>query len=123
LGTNSTARGAVRDGAGPPRQSGRSGPAAGTIGSYVGPFLNTLRYVRERSEHTVMAYGQDLASFLRFCDLGGLVTPEQVRAKHVELYVAWLRQERGACPSPYLKALRRQGGRLPHRHRFLGILR
>jgi hypothetical protein len=24
-----------------------------------------------------------------------------------------------ACPSPYLKALRGQGGRLPHRHRFL----
>jgi site-specific recombinase XerD len=70
---------------------------AGTLAAHVGPFLNTLKYVRERSEHTVMAYGHDLATFLRFCNLAGLETPDQVKAKHIELYVAWLRQERGAA--------------------------
>jgi hypothetical protein len=31
------------------------------------PFLNTLRFVRERSENTLAAYGYDLAIFLDFC--------------------------------------------------------
>jgi site-specific recombinase XerD len=55
-------------------------------------FLQWLKFVRERSDDTVAAYGYDLASFLGFCADGGLVRPADVKVRHVELYMAWLRQ-------------------------------
>jgi integrase/recombinase XerD len=55
-------------------------------------FLQWLKFVRERSDDTVAAYGYDLASFLGFCADGGLLRAEDVKVRHVELYMAWLRQ-------------------------------
>ncbi len=66
-----------------------------TLRALVPPFLTWLRFVRERSENTVDAYGHDLAAFLAFCDRGRLVRPDDVRPRHVDVFLAWLRQERG----------------------------
>jgi len=63
-----------------------------SLASHAARFLQWLRFVRERSDDTVAAYGYDLASFLRFCADGGLVRPADVKVRHIELYMAWLRQ-------------------------------
>jgi site-specific recombinase XerD len=64
-----------------------------------GHFLQHLKFIRERSQHTVDAYGHDLESFLRFCVEGGITRADQVTFRHVELYLAWLRQTRGSKPA------------------------
>jgi len=63
-----------------------------SLSSHAARFLSWLKFVRERSDATVAAYGFDLSAFLRFCTEGGLVRPVDVKVKHVELYMAWLRQ-------------------------------
>jgi site-specific recombinase XerD len=63
-----------------------------SLAAHAAQFLRWFRFVRERSEHTVNAYAFDLAAFLRFCDLGGLHRPADVKVRHVEAFVAWIRQ-------------------------------
>jgi site-specific recombinase XerD len=63
-----------------------------SLAAHVTRFLHWFRFVRERSTHTIDAYTSDLKMFLEFAALGGLTRPEGVKVKHVELYMAWLRQ-------------------------------
>ena len=65
-----------------------------TLAALVPRFLQWFKFVREMSVHTVAAYGSDLQAFVHFCDLGGITDPRDVSAAHVELFLAWLRQER-----------------------------
>jgi site-specific recombinase XerD len=67
-----------------------------SLATHAARFLQWFRFVRERSENTVTAYGQDLGSFLRFCAEGGLARPDDVTFRHVELYLGWLRQVKQA---------------------------
>ena len=84
-------------------------PGAVTIDALVPQFLRWLKFVRERRENTVLAYGHDLANFLRFGAITGLRDPAAIKPRHVELYMAWLRQERKvttATANRHLHALR-----------------
>ncbi len=78
-----------------PVGDGPRGPRATSIRALVPRFLAWLRFVRERSENTVKSYRFDLATFVEFCDRGGLSRADLVRVQHVEVFMAWLRQERG----------------------------
>jgi integrase/recombinase XerC len=69
-----------------------------TLAQAAPQFLGWFRYVRQRTENTVMNYGQDLRSFLAFCDRIGISTPDQVHFPEVEMYLAALQHERGCKP-------------------------
>jgi site-specific recombinase XerD len=62
-------------------------------------FLVWFKFMRERAEHTVTSYGFDLRTFLEFCDRAGLVWSGQVTYRQIEMYLAWLRHERGLKPT------------------------
>src|SRR5437016_1878699 len=70
--------------------------APDSLAAHAARFLRWFRYVRERRDNTVKAYAFDLAAFLRFCTDGGLARPVDVKIRHVELYLAFLRQTRAA---------------------------
>jgi integrase/recombinase XerC len=87
----------------------RSEPARRTLVDLVPPFLKWLQFVRERSPHTVAAYGYDLQAFMEFSRRASLVYPDAVSVQAIEVFVAWLRQERGASAptaNRHLHALR-----------------
>jgi site-specific recombinase XerD len=67
-----------------------------TIRDMVPPFLTWLRFVRERTINTVTAYRFDLDAFTEFCDRAHLTYPDEVTVQAIEVFMAWLRQERGA---------------------------
>jgi site-specific recombinase XerD len=74
-------------------------------------FLKWLSFVRQRRENTVRSYGEDLKTFLRFCESEpvGLSKPDDVRFQHLEFYLGWLQKERGLKASSanrHLHALR-----------------
>jgi site-specific recombinase XerD len=80
-----------------------------TMADLVPPFLKWLQFVRERSPHTVAAYGFDLQAFLEFNRRASLVYPDDVTVQAIEVFIAWLRQERGASAATanrHLHALR-----------------
>jgi site-specific recombinase XerD len=70
-----------------------------TLRTLLPKFLAWLRFVRERSENSVLAYEYDLESFVAFAEQGGLTDPNAVKAQHIEAYGAWLRQVRGLSAS------------------------
>jgi len=88
-------------------------------------FRQTLARLRSRR-----AVGRTLSPWvLTGCTGGGVEDGTAARSKARGGRRAFGRETGGdglrlsrsqTCPSPYLKALRGQGGRLPHRHRFLG---
>jgi site-specific recombinase XerD len=87
----------------------RSEPTRCTVADLVPPFLKWLEFVRERSPHTVAAYGFDLQAFLEFSRRASLVYPDDVSVQAVEVFIAWLRQERrgsAATANRHLQALR-----------------
>ncbi|MCX6360954.1 MAG: tyrosine recombinase XerC [Armatimonadetes bacterium] len=51
-------------------------------------YLQSLRSVRRSSEHTVTAYGADLAAFAQFAEEGGACAAEQVTLALVRSYLA-----------------------------------
>src|SRR5206468_39324 len=80
-----------------------------TLPNLVRPFAHWLRFVRERADNTVRAYEATLRVFVEFCADGGLTEPQAVTRRHIELYLAWLRQTRsstGATANRHLHALR-----------------
>src|SRR5712691_7481051 len=79
-------------------QIGATRPPAATtptLAELVPPFLGWLRFVRLRSENTVIGYRYDLASFVGFCRGLELVAPADVTFKTVEMYMASLQHHRG----------------------------
>ena len=66
-----------------------------TLADYAPVFLRWLGFVRQRRENTVLAYGQDLETFLGFCGQAGLSKPDDVTFRHLEFYLGWLQTERG----------------------------
>jgi site-specific recombinase XerD len=72
--------------------------AAPTLRELAPKFLLWFKFVRERADLTVENYGWDLRTFLAFCDRAGLTWPGQVTFREIEMYQAWLRQERGLKP-------------------------
>jgi integrase len=66
-----------------------------TLAEYAPVFLKWLGFVRQRRENTVLAYGQDLETFLGFCAQAGLSRPDDVSFRHLEFYLGWLQTERG----------------------------
>jgi integrase/recombinase XerD len=80
-----------------------------TLAEYAPAFLNQLSFVRQRSENTVRSYGEDLKTFLRFCEQAGLSQPDEVSFRHLEFYLGWLQKERGLTATSanrHLHALR-----------------
>ncbi len=53
-------------------------------------YLQSLRSVRRASDHTVAAYGADLAAFAEFAEQGGAVSAEDVTLVLVRAYLARL---------------------------------
>jgi site-specific recombinase XerD len=45
------------------------------------------------------SYGEDLKSFLGFCETAGLSKPDDVSFRHLEFYVGWLQHQRGLKPA------------------------
>lgn len=66
-----------------------------TLAEYAPVFLKWLGFVRQRRENTVRSYGEDLRTFLGFCETAGLAKPDDVTFRHLEFYLGWLQQERG----------------------------
>lgn len=84
-------------------------PSRPTLRDLTPRFLMWFRFVRERAEHTVTSYGFDLQAFLAFCDRTGLTWPGEITFREVEMFMAWLRHERGLKPTTcnrHLHALR-----------------
>ena len=84
-------------------------PRNRTMAEYAPVFLKWLSFVRQRRENTVRGYGEDLKTFLRFCEEAGLSKPEDVSFQHIEFYLGWLQTERGLKASSanrHLHALR-----------------
>jgi integrase/recombinase XerC len=80
-----------------------------TLAEYVPVFLKWLGFVRQRRENTVRSYGEDLKTFLGFCEQAGLSKPDDVSFRHLEFYLGWLQTERGLKASSanrHLHALR-----------------
>jgi site-specific recombinase XerD len=70
-----------------------------TLAEYAPVFLKWLGFVRKRQASTVRSYGEDLKTFLRFCEEAGLSKPDDVSFRHLEFYIGWLQQERGLQPA------------------------
>ena len=80
-----------------------------TLAEYAPIFLKSLAFVRRRSENTVRSYGEDLKTFLGFCEQVGLSKPADVSFRHIEFYLGWLQADRGLKASSanrHLHALR-----------------
>jgi site-specific recombinase XerD len=69
-------------------------PRDRTLADYVPVFLKWLSFVRQRRENTVRAYGEDLKTFLGFCETAALSKPDDVTFRHLEFFVGWLQKER-----------------------------
>jgi site-specific recombinase XerD len=84
-------------------------PRDRTLAEYAPVFLKWLGFVRQRRENTVVGYGEDLKTFLGFCEGAGLAKPEDVNFRHLEFYLGWLQSERGVkatTANRHLHALR-----------------
>jgi site-specific recombinase XerD len=84
-------------------------PCDRTLAEYAPVFLKWLGFVRQRRETTVRSYGEDLKTFLGFCEQISLATPDAVSFRHIEFYLGWLQTERGLKASSanrHLHALR-----------------
>jgi site-specific recombinase XerD len=66
-----------------------------TLVEYAPVFLKWLGFVRRRRENTVRSYGEDLKTFVGFCEQAGLSKPDDVSFRHIEFYLGWLQAERG----------------------------
>jgi site-specific recombinase XerD len=66
-----------------------------TLAEYAPIFLQHLEFVRQRRANTVLGYGADLKTFLRFCEQADLSQPDEVTFRHLEFYLGWLQKERG----------------------------
>jgi site-specific recombinase XerD len=80
-----------------------------TLAEYAPVFLNWLGFVRQRRENTVRSYGEDLKTFIRFCEEAELSKPDEVSFRHLEFYLGWLQKERGlkaTSANRHLHALR-----------------
>ena len=66
-----------------------------TLADYAPVFLKWLSFVRQRRENTVRSYGEDLKTFVGFCEQAGLSKPDDVSFRHLEFYLGWLQKERG----------------------------
>jgi integrase/recombinase XerD len=66
-----------------------------TLAEYAPIFLQHLEFVRQRRANTVLGYGADLKTFLRFCEPADLSQPDEVTFRHLEFYLGWLQKERG----------------------------
>jgi site-specific recombinase XerD len=66
-----------------------------TLAEYAPVFLKWLGFVRRRRENTVRSYGEDLKTFLGFCEQAELSKPDDVSFRHLEFYLGWLQKERG----------------------------
>jgi site-specific recombinase XerD len=66
-----------------------------TLADYAPVFLKWLSFVRQRRENTVRSYGEDLKTFVGFCEQAGLAKPDDVSFRHLEFYLGWLQKERG----------------------------
>lgn len=96
----------ARDGGGGREAAGRLVPPSGALlaqrgralADYVPVFLQWFTFVRQRSQNTVLSYGENLKRFLAFCDRATLVRPEDVDFRHIEFYLGWLQQECGLKP-------------------------
>jgi len=80
----------------PQRLAPRADPHA--LATLARRFLMWFRLIRQRSENTLRAYQLDLECFLSFADRAGLVAPEQVTFRELEMYLAWLQHERHVKP-------------------------
>jgi site-specific recombinase XerD len=65
------------------------------LAEYAPVFLKWLSFVRQRRENTVRSYGEDLKTFLGFCEQAGLSKPDDVSFRHLEFFLGWLQKERG----------------------------
>jgi site-specific recombinase XerD len=70
-------------------------PRNRTLAEYAPVFLKWLSFVRQRRENTVRSYGEDLKTFLGFCEQAGLSQPDDVSFRHLEFFLGWLQKERG----------------------------
>jgi integrase/recombinase XerD len=80
-----------------------------TLADYAPVFLKWLGFVRQRRETTVRSYGEDLKTFVGFCETAGLEKPDDVSFRHIEFYLGWLQEDRGIKPrsaNRHLHALR-----------------
>jgi site-specific recombinase XerD len=66
-----------------------------TLAEYAPVFLKWLGFVRRRRENTVRSYGEDLKTFLGFCEQAPLSKPDDVNFRHLEFYLGWLQEEHG----------------------------
>lgn len=78
-----------------PLKSAPLAPAGPALEQCAGRFLAWFRFIRQRSESTLGAYGQDLSTFLTFAREAGLVAPGDVTFRELEVYLGWLQQRRG----------------------------
>jgi len=63
----------------------------------------------KQEREKVLGYGEDLRSFLGFCEGAGLMKPDDVSFRHIEFYLGWLQEDRGIKPrsaNRHLHALR-----------------
>jgi site-specific recombinase XerD len=80
-----------------------------TLAEYAPVFLKWLGFVRRRRENTVRSYGEDLKTFLGFCEQAGLSKLDDVSFRHLEFDLGWLQNERGVkatTANRHLHALR-----------------
>jgi site-specific recombinase XerD len=68
------------------------------LAEYAPVFLKWLGFVRKRQASTVRSYGEDLKTFLGFCETAGLSKPDDVSFRHLEFYIGWLQEARGLKP-------------------------
>jgi integrase/recombinase XerD len=80
-----------------------------TLAEYVPVFLKWLSFVRQRRENTVRSYGEDLKTFLGFCETAGPSKPDDVTFRHLAFCLGWLQKERSlkaTSANRHLHALR-----------------
>ncbi len=70
-------------------------PRDRTLAEYAPVFLKWFAFLRKRRANTVRSYGEDLKTFVGFCEQAGVSKPADVSFRHLEFYMGWLQAERG----------------------------
>ena len=69
-----------------------------TLAEYAPIFLQHLEFVRQRRANTVLGYGADLKTFLRFCEQADLSQPDEVTFRHSSSIWAGCRRSAASRP-------------------------
>ena len=80
-------------GSSPPFASQKEAAGGPTLGQNLRSFLDYLNFEAGLSNNTVLAYGRDLRSFLKYCKSGNISELRQIKPAFIQNYLRVLTQE------------------------------